>query len=265
MYHVWANKVCKYIFDRQVGQPIVMFGPNILIGRTFYGPMPSTDDINTYKWVCEETFIQHNKKCFWTKSPTLPLTNLHSRSLLKLKQSSVGWRGRRSFWALIYRPERRSSRTPSTCSVHRGPQTAEEASRCTSTSTWTKKPGPGFSDRTRALSAKRRTKTCSAGSPWRTHTVTSAWRKTTAAPVTPMTSRGARASSTGPAGSRLWAVCDDNKFNSLVFLFFLFYIYIYIYIYIFIIFNRTFYTIKDITFPFSPMITLTAKIIKQTK
>ncbi len=24
---------------------------------------------------CEETFNQHNKKCFWTKSPTLPLRN----------------------------------------------------------------------------------------------------------------------------------------------------------------------------------------------
>ncbi len=30
-------------------------------------------------------------------------------------------------------------------------------------------------------------------------------------------------------------------------------------------FNRKFYTIKDITFPFCPMIILTAKIIKQTK
>ncbi len=35
--------------DRQVRQPIVMFGPNNLIGRTFYGPTPSTNYINTYK------------------------------------------------------------------------------------------------------------------------------------------------------------------------------------------------------------------------
>ncbi len=217
MYHVCTNKVCKYIFDRQVGQPIIMFGPNIFIGRTFYGPnvTPSTDDINTYKlhWVREETFNQHKKKKFLiqTTYPAFtPLTNLHSRSLLKLKQSSIGWRGRRLFWALIYRAERRSSRTPSTCS---GPQMVGEVSRCTSTSTWTKKPGPGFSDRTRVLFERRRTKTCSAGSPWRTHTVTSPWRKTTAAPVTPMTSRAARASSTRPAGSRWWAVCDD-KFNT---------------------------------------------------
>ncbi len=38
---------CKYI-DWQAGQPIVMLGPNILIGWTFYGPTSSTDNINTF-------------------------------------------------------------------------------------------------------------------------------------------------------------------------------------------------------------------------
>ncbi len=38
--------LCKFIFRRQAGQHIVIFGPNILIGWTFYGPTPSTDDIN---------------------------------------------------------------------------------------------------------------------------------------------------------------------------------------------------------------------------
>ncbi len=37
-------EVSKYIFDRQVGQPIIILGLNILIGQTFYGPTPSTDD-----------------------------------------------------------------------------------------------------------------------------------------------------------------------------------------------------------------------------
>ncbi len=50
VYHVCTYRVhrgMQYIFDRQEGQPIVMFGPNILIGQTFYGPKPSTDYINT--------------------------------------------------------------------------------------------------------------------------------------------------------------------------------------------------------------------------
>ncbi len=34
--------------DLQVGQPIIALGQRNLIGRTFYGPTPSTDDINTY-------------------------------------------------------------------------------------------------------------------------------------------------------------------------------------------------------------------------
>ncbi len=38
-------------FDRQAEQPIVMLGLNILIGWPFYGPKPSTDDINTYKYI----------------------------------------------------------------------------------------------------------------------------------------------------------------------------------------------------------------------
>ncbi len=34
--------------DRQAGQSIVVHGPRDMIGQTFYGPTPSTDDINTY-------------------------------------------------------------------------------------------------------------------------------------------------------------------------------------------------------------------------
>ncbi len=37
--------------DRQAGQPIVMFGLNVLIGQSFLGPTPSTDDINTYTYI----------------------------------------------------------------------------------------------------------------------------------------------------------------------------------------------------------------------
>ncbi len=44
-----AQRYANTYFDRQAGQPIVMFGPSILIGRTFYGPTPFTEDINTYK------------------------------------------------------------------------------------------------------------------------------------------------------------------------------------------------------------------------
>ncbi len=44
-----AQRYANTHFDRQAKQPIVMFGPNILIGRTFYGPTPSTDDINTFR------------------------------------------------------------------------------------------------------------------------------------------------------------------------------------------------------------------------
>ncbi len=33
--------------DRQVGQPIIALGPREMIGRMFYGPTSSTDDINT--------------------------------------------------------------------------------------------------------------------------------------------------------------------------------------------------------------------------
>ncbi len=44
-----VQRYANTYFERQAGQPIVMFGPNILIGRTLYGLTPSTDDINTYK------------------------------------------------------------------------------------------------------------------------------------------------------------------------------------------------------------------------
>lgn len=36
--------------DRKLGQPIIIFRPNTLIGQSFFfGPTPSTDDIKTYK------------------------------------------------------------------------------------------------------------------------------------------------------------------------------------------------------------------------
>ncbi len=44
-----CTEVCNVYFERQVGQPIVMFGPNILIERTFYGHTPSTNDIITFR------------------------------------------------------------------------------------------------------------------------------------------------------------------------------------------------------------------------
>ncbi len=37
--------------DRQVGKTIQMLGPSVLIGRTFLGPSPSTDYINTDKYI----------------------------------------------------------------------------------------------------------------------------------------------------------------------------------------------------------------------
>ncbi len=43
-----ARTGCTYV-DRQVGQPIVVLGPRDMIGWTFYGPMPSTDNINTFR------------------------------------------------------------------------------------------------------------------------------------------------------------------------------------------------------------------------
>ncbi len=38
-------------FDRQVGKSIKMLGPSVLIGRTFLGPTPSTEYINTDKYI----------------------------------------------------------------------------------------------------------------------------------------------------------------------------------------------------------------------
>ncbi len=71
-----AQKYANAYVDRQAGQPIVMFGLNNLIGQTFYGPTPSTDDLNILRSLnfllsgpgllsgCEETFNQQNKKGF---------------------------------------------------------------------------------------------------------------------------------------------------------------------------------------------------------
>ncbi len=35
--------------DRQIGKPIKTLGPSILIGRTFLGPTPSKEYINTFR------------------------------------------------------------------------------------------------------------------------------------------------------------------------------------------------------------------------
>lgn len=48
-----------------------------MIGRTFYGPAPSTEDIYLYKYILSalfrDCFDQHNTKYFWKELPTLPL------------------------------------------------------------------------------------------------------------------------------------------------------------------------------------------------
>ncbi len=43
-------KYIQYV-DRQVGKSIKMLRMSVLIGRTFLGPTPSTEYINTYKYI----------------------------------------------------------------------------------------------------------------------------------------------------------------------------------------------------------------------
>ncbi len=42
-----AQRYANIYVDRQIGKPIEMLGPSVLIGRTFLGPTPSTEYINT--------------------------------------------------------------------------------------------------------------------------------------------------------------------------------------------------------------------------
>ncbi len=44
-----AQRYANTYVDRQVGKTIKMLGPSIFIGRTFLGPTPSTEYINTFK------------------------------------------------------------------------------------------------------------------------------------------------------------------------------------------------------------------------
>ncbi len=46
-----AQRYANTYVDRQVGKPIKMLGPSVLIGRTFLGPTPSTEYINTDKYI----------------------------------------------------------------------------------------------------------------------------------------------------------------------------------------------------------------------
>uniref|UniRef100_A0A673GQY1 Pre-rRNA-processing protein TSR2 homolog n=1 Tax=Sinocyclocheilus rhinocerous TaxID=307959 RepID=A0A673GQY1_9TELE len=46
-----AQRYANTYVDRQVGKPIKMLGPSILIGRTFLDPTPSTEYINAYKYI----------------------------------------------------------------------------------------------------------------------------------------------------------------------------------------------------------------------
>ncbi len=51
MYEQGAQRYANTYVDRQVGQPIIALGPRVMIGQTFRGPTPSTDDLNTYKLI----------------------------------------------------------------------------------------------------------------------------------------------------------------------------------------------------------------------
>ena len=46
-----AQRYANTHVDRQVGKPIKMLGPSVLIDRTFLGPTPSTEYINTDKYI----------------------------------------------------------------------------------------------------------------------------------------------------------------------------------------------------------------------
>ncbi len=71
------------IFLNDFERSLMLCVQAILIGRTFYGLTPSTDDINTYTFRPLRDCYRDVKrlstsitKCFWTKSPTLPLRNI---------------------------------------------------------------------------------------------------------------------------------------------------------------------------------------------
>ncbi len=46
-----AQRYANTYVDRQVGKPIKTLGQSVLIGRTFLGPTPSTEYINTDKYI----------------------------------------------------------------------------------------------------------------------------------------------------------------------------------------------------------------------
>ncbi len=46
-----AQRYANTYVDRPVGKPIKTLGPSVLIGRTFLGPTPSTEYINTDKYI----------------------------------------------------------------------------------------------------------------------------------------------------------------------------------------------------------------------
>ncbi len=46
-----AQRYANIYVDRQVGKSIKTLGPSVLIGRTFLGPTPSTEYLNTDKYI----------------------------------------------------------------------------------------------------------------------------------------------------------------------------------------------------------------------
>ncbi len=46
-----AQRYANTYIDRQVGKTIKTLGPSVFIGRTFLGPTPSTEKINTDKYI----------------------------------------------------------------------------------------------------------------------------------------------------------------------------------------------------------------------
>lgn len=77
-HHVCANRVHGRMQIHTLHNPRTEHSD--WTGRTFYGPTPSTDNINTFRalnWVIaigmwRDSELGITKKCFWTKSPTLP-------------------------------------------------------------------------------------------------------------------------------------------------------------------------------------------------
>ncbi len=46
-----AQRYANIYVDWQVGKSIIMLGPSVLIGWTFLGPTPSTEYVNTDKYI----------------------------------------------------------------------------------------------------------------------------------------------------------------------------------------------------------------------